>query len=63
MTSTKMMFLGILIMLMGFALVSATTQMITFRIIGSSSIPGLEYIASAVFVGGFIVSVIGFFRK
>ena len=63
MTSTKVMFLGILIMLLGLALVSAATQLLVFRVMGAEAIASLEYFALAVFVTGFIVGVLGFFRE
>ena len=63
MTSTKIMALGILIMLLAFALVTATSQLIVFRAIGGDSLLGLAYLASFIFVVGFVVGVIGFFRE
>jgi uncharacterized membrane protein YciS (DUF1049 family) len=63
MTSTKLMLLGILIMLLGLALNSAASQMVSFRVIGPDSTVGLAYFALAVFAVGFIVGVIGFFRR
>ena len=52
MTSTKMMLLGILIMLAGLGLVSAATQVVAFRVIGADSTTGLAYLALGVFVAG-----------
>ncbi|HEU5439325.1 MAG TPA: hypothetical protein VFU88_08555 [Ktedonobacterales bacterium] len=63
MTSTKLMLLGILIMLLGLALNSAASEMVAFRVIGADSTVGLAYSALAVFAVGFIVGVIGFFRR
>lgn len=63
MTSTKLMLLGILIMLFGFALNSAASEMVSFRVIGADSTLGLAYLALAVFAVGFVVGVIGFFRR
>ncbi len=63
MTSTKIMFLGILIMLLGLAFASAITQTLWFRTIGPDTTTNLAYIASAVFVVGFIVGLIGFFKR
>lgn len=62
MTSTKVMFLGIPIMLLGFALVSAATQVVVFRAMGHDS-PNLAYAACAFFAVGFIIGVIGLFNK
>ncbi|WIG58194.1 MAG: hypothetical protein OJF49_000939 [Ktedonobacterales bacterium] len=63
MASTKMILLGILIMLVGLGLVSATTQIVAFRVIGADSTTGLAYLALGVFVADLIVGVVGFFRK
>lgn len=63
MTSTKVMYLGILIMLMGFALVSAATQLVMVKALGVFDPTPIAYIASALFVIGSIVGVIGFFRQ
>ena len=63
MTSTKIMCLGILIMLLGLAFASATTQTLWFRTIGPDTTTTLSYIASAVFVVGFIVGLIGLFKR
>lgn len=63
MNSTKIMLLGILIMLLAFALVTATTRLIAFRVIGADSLISLAYLASLMFVIGFVVGVIGFFRE
>jgi len=63
MTSTKIMFLGILIMLLGFAIVSPTTQLVGIRTVGLDTTINLAYLASAVFVVGFIIGLIGFFRR
>lgn len=63
MTSTKIMFLGILIMLLGLAIVSPTTQSVGIRTVGLDTTINLAYLASAVFVVGFIIGLIGFFRR
>lgn len=63
MTSTKLMFLGILIMLLGLALDSATVRVATYRSISLDAAGNLAYIGTAVFVIGFVVGVIGFFRR
>ena len=63
MTSTKIMFLGILIMLLGFAIVSPTTQLVVIRTVSLDATTNLAYLASAVFVVGFIIGLIGFFRR
>lgn len=63
MASTKVMLLGILIMLAGLGLVSAATQLVAFRVIGADSTTGLAYLALGVFVAGLIVGVVGFLRK
>jgi len=63
MTSTKIMFLGILIMLLGFAIVSPTTQLVGIRTVGLDTTINLAYLASAVLVVGFIIGLIGFFRR
>jgi hypothetical protein len=58
-----MMLLGVLIMLLGLALNSVTTQFITFRTLGSDALDSLTYIASATFVVGFVIGVVGLFRE
>jgi hypothetical protein len=63
MTSTKIMFLGILLMLLGLAFASATTQTLWFRTIGADTTTTLAYLASAIFVVGFIVGLLGFFKR
>jgi hypothetical protein len=63
MTSTKIMFLGILIMLLGLAIASPTTQLVGIRTVGLDTPINLAYLASAVFVVGFIIGLIGFFRR
>lgn len=63
MTSTKIMFLGILIMLLGLAIVSPTTQLVVIRTVSLDATINLAYLASAVFVVGFILGLIGFFRR
>ncbi len=62
MTSTKLMWMGILIILLGLALNSVTTQLIAFRTIDADTTLSIAYIASALFVIGFVIGVIGFFR-
>ena len=63
MTSTKMMFLGILLMLLGLAVNSGVTQFVVFRSIGSEATGTLAYVAVTLYAVGFIVGVIGFFRS
>lgn len=63
MTSTKLMFLGILVMLLGFALNSVVTQFVTFRAIGADAIGNLAYVAVALFAVGFVLGVFSFFRN
>jgi hypothetical protein len=63
MTSTKIMFLGILIMLLGLAIASPTTQIVVIRSIGIDAATNLAYLASAIFAIGFILGLIGFFRR
>ncbi len=63
MTSTKLMFLGILIMLLGFALNSVVTQFVTFRAYGQDVAGNLAYVAVALFVVGFALGVFSFFRR
>ncbi|HEX9414786.1 MAG TPA: hypothetical protein VF916_14870 [Ktedonobacterales bacterium] len=63
MTSTKVMLLGILIMVSGLALDSAIVHFVTVRAMGFDAADNLAYIAAAVFVVGFIVGVVGFFRR
>jgi hypothetical protein len=63
MTSTKLMLLGILIMLLGLALVSVATRFVWVRTGGGiEDLIGLAYIAVALFAIGFMVGVFGFFR-
>jgi hypothetical protein len=63
MTSTKLMFLGILIMLAGFALNSTVMYIVTVRVVSLDAALNLSYIAVALFVVGFVVGVVGFFRR
>ncbi len=63
MTSTKLMLLGILIMLVGFALDTATFRAITYSSLGADAGSSLFYVAAVIFVIGFVVGVIGFFRR
>jgi hypothetical protein len=63
MTSTKLMFLGILIMLAGFALNSTVMYIVTVRVVSLDAALNLSYIAVAFFVVGFVVGVVGFFRR
>jgi hypothetical protein len=62
MSSTKLMFLGILVMLLGFALNSAVTYYVTLHGIGLDAAGNLAYVAVALFVVGFGLGVFGFFR-
>ncbi len=63
MTSTKLMFLGILIMLAGFALNSTVMYIVTVRAVSLEAALNLANIAVAFFVVGFVVGVVGFFRR
>lgn len=63
MTSTKFMLLGVLVMLLGFALDSATVRLIEFRTVGAEMAGNLAYIAAALFVIGLVIGVVGFFRS
>ncbi len=63
MTSTKTMLLGVLIMLLGLAVNSVTTQFIAFRTLGDAALASLAYIATFVFVAGFVICVFGLFRE
>lgn len=63
MTSTKLMFLGILLLLLGLAVNSAVVQFVAFRAVGSDVLNVLAYAAVALFLVGFIVGLIGFFRR
>jgi hypothetical protein len=63
MTSTKVMLSGILIMVLGLALDSAVVRLVMFRSISEEAVDNIAYIAVAVFAVGFIVGVIGFFRR
>lgn len=57
------MFLDIVIMLLGLAFDPPTTQMIGIRTVGVDTTINLTYLASAVFVVGFMIGLIGFFRR
>ena len=61
--STKLMLLGILVMLSGFALNSVVTYIVTIRVLGLDIAGSLVYAAVALFVVGFILGVLGFFRN
>jgi len=63
MTSTKLMFLGVLLMLLGLAVNSGVTQFVVFRSIGSEATSALAYVAVTLYAVGLIVGVIGFFRS
>ena len=63
MTSTKLMLLGILLSLLGLAVNSAVVQYAAFRAVGSDALAVLAYAAVALFLAGFIVGLIGFFRR
>jgi hypothetical protein len=63
MTSTKLMFLGILLALLGLGVNSAAVQYVAFRAAGGSVLNILAYAAVALFVAGFVVGLIGFFRR
>ncbi len=63
MTSTKLMFLGILLSLLGLAVNSAVVQFVAFRAVGSDALNALAYAAVALYLVGFTVGLIGFFRR
>ena len=63
MTSTKLMLLSILIMLAGLAVDSVIVRVLTLRSIGIDAANNLSYIELAVFVVGFVIGLIGFFRR
>ena len=63
MTSTKVMLLGILIMLAGLAVDSTSTRVVTVSPIGIEGTTNLVYSAVALFVVGFVAGLIGFFRR
>ena len=63
MSATKVMFLGILIMLLGLALNSAALQFVEVRTIGFDAATNLAYGADALYVIGFLVGVAGLFFK
>lgn len=62
MASTKIMFLGILLMLLGLALNAGATQFVVVRSIGPDATSTFAYVAVILFAVGFIVGVTGFFR-
>jgi hypothetical protein len=63
MTSTKMMFLGVLIMLLGLALGSLATVFVLLRASAVDAVTISAYVAVALFAIGFVVGVIGLFRQ
>lgn len=63
MTSTKLMLLGILLSLLGLAVNSVVVQYTAFRALGFDALNTLSYAALVLFLAGFIVGVIGFFRR
>jgi hypothetical protein len=63
MTSTKVMLSGILIMLAGFALDSAATRVVWFKTMGADATDNLAYFTLAVLAVGFVVAVVGLFRR
>lgn len=63
MSSTKMMFLGVLIMLLGLGLDSEPAQFVTERSMGFDVAANLVYVAAVLLVAGFIIGVIGLFFR
>lgn len=65
MKSTKMMLLGLLIMLFGTGLSLDTTRVAELYsgLISFDAWPTLTYIISAIILAGFIVGLVGYFRK
>ena len=63
MSATKVMLLGILIMLLGLALNSAAAQFLEVRAIGFDGATNLAYGADTLYVIGFLVGVAGLFFK
>jgi len=63
MASTKLMLLGILLALLGLAVNSAVVQYAAFRTLGTDALNVLAPGAIALFLAGFIVGLIGFFRR
>ncbi|HEX8981293.1 MAG TPA: hypothetical protein VF792_00865 [Ktedonobacterales bacterium] len=63
MTSTKLMLLGILLSLMGLAVNSVVAQYAAFRVLDTDALNVLDNAAIARFLAGFIVGLIGFFRR
>lgn len=63
MNSTKMMLLGILIMLLGLALDSGTARLVEFRSVDHVVVADIAQIAGTLSVVGFVVGVVGFFRR
>lgn len=60
MMSTKLVLLGIFIIVVGLAVNSATTHFVSIGTIGYNAAQGLGYVAFALFVIGFVVGVTGF---
>ena len=54
---------SILIMLLGLAIASPTTQMVVIRTVSLDATINLAYLASAVLAVGFIIGLLGFFRR
>ena len=63
MTSTKLMLLGILIMLAGLAVDSVIVRELALRSSGIDAANNLGNIELAVFAVGFVIGLIGFFRR
>jgi hypothetical protein len=63
MTSTKLMLLGILIMLAGLAVDSVIVRELALRNSGIDAANSLGNIELAVFAVGFVIGLIGFFRR
>jgi hypothetical protein len=63
MTSTKTLLVGIFLLLSGVALISTATYFAILRIIGQGTAAMLAYGAVAFFAVGFIVGLVGLFRR
>ena len=60
MMSTKLVLLGIFIIVVGLAVNSATTHFVSVGTMGYGAAQSLGYVAFGLFVIGFIVGVVGF---
>ena len=63
MASTKLVFLGMFIIVVGLAVNSATTYFVSVRTAGLDTAQSLAYVACSLFVIGFVVGVIGLVRR